>query len=242
MDREEFSLEEVDRDGAIRETAAEANDILEGTGDTRAAFFKKAGLAGGALMGSGAVLGTLLTGSAVAGPKGRPPASFGAGDIGILNFALTLEYLERDFYNEAAKNERKGVFNLKGSQKNFLMAVVPDERAHVKFLRKALGSQAVKEPKFNFGKATRDRDTFLETSFQLEDTGVGAYSGQAQNIANIEYLKAALSILTIEARHSGLIGEITRGANGVAPHTAFDRILRADQVLKKVKKTGFIKG
>ncbi len=119
---------------------------------------------------------------------------------------------------------------------------MPDEKAHVEFLEKALGSAAIKKPKFDFGKATSDRKTFLETAFQLEDTGVGAYSGQAFNIANIEYLKAALSIVTIEARHSGLIGQITRGKNGVSPHGPFDRTLRADQVLKAVGKTGFIKG
>ena len=238
----EFNLDQVDVDGAIRETAYDATESLESNGDTRLDFFKKAGLAGGALMGGGAILSALVPGTALAGERGRPPSSFGTGDIGILNFALTLEYLERDFYNEAGKNQRKGRLGLKGSEHAFLQAVMPDEKAHVEFLQKALGSQAIKSPKFNFGNATSDRKTFLETSFKLEDTGVGAYSGQAFNIANVEYLKVALSIVTIEARHSGLIGQITRGKNGVAPHGPFDRKLRADQVLKRVGKTGFIKG
>jgi len=242
MDSQEFSLGEVDRDGAIRETAQEAAEILESEGDTRATFFKKAGLAGGTLMGGGALLGTLMTGTAVAGNRNRPPAEFGAGDIGILNFALTLEFLERDFYKEATENNKKKKFLNKGSETNFLKAVLPDEHDHVAFLRSALGKSQIKKPKFGFGKAVKDRETFLETAFQLEDTGVGAYLGQALNISNVAYTKAALSIATIEARHSGLIGEITRGANGVAPHTAFDRTLGADMVLKRVKKTGFIKG
>ena len=236
----EFNLEEVDVDGAIRETAHEAQQALEDRGDTRAGFLKKAGLAGGALVGGGAILGALVPGAAYAGERGRPPSAFGAGDIGILNFALTLEYLERDFYNEAGKNQRRKQF-LKGSERAFLQAVMPDEKAHVEFLSDALGSAAIKQPKFDFGKATSDRETFLETSFQLEDTGVGAYSGQAFNISNVEYLKVALSIVTIEARHTGLIGQITRGKNGVAPHGPFDRKLRADQVLDRVAKTKFIK-
>lgn len=240
---EEFSLDQVDVDGAIRETAHDASTALESNGDTRLGFFKKAGMAGGALMGGGAILSALVPGAALAGERGRPPSSFGTGDIGILNFALTLEYLERDFYNEASKNQRKkGGLSLKGAEHAFLQAVVPDEKAHVEFLQKALGSAAIQKPKFDFGKTTSDRDLFLETSFQLEDTGVGAYSGQAFNIANVEYLKVALSIVTIEARHTGLIGQITRGKNGVAPHGPFDRKLRADQVLKRVGKTGFIKG
>ena len=241
MDSEHLKLEEVDADGAIRETAYQATEALEQEGGTRLDFFKKAGVTGGALMGGGAILGTLMTGSAFAGQRGRPPSSFGPGDIGILNFALTLEYLERDYYNEATKNDNKGNgFLNKGVERNFLKAVTKDERAHVAFLKGALGSQAIGKPKFKFGKATSDRKKFLEAAFQFEDTGVGAYSGQAQNIENVEYLKAALSIVTIEARHAGVVGELTRGANGITPHTPFDRILRASQVLKAVKP--YIKG
>jgi rubrerythrin len=237
----ELKLDEVDVDGAIRESAHEMTGTLETEGDTRLGFLKKAGLAGGALVGGGALLGALAPTALAGTGSGRPPARFGSGDIGILNFALTLEYLERDFYNEAAKNDRRKSF-LGKDGKNFLMAVVKDERAHVEFLQKGLGSAAVKEPKFDFGKTTSNEKAFLHTAYALENTGVGAYSGQAFNIVNPEYLAAALSIVTIEARHSGLIGEIIRGNKGVAPNGPFDKPLSAHQVLTKVKKTGFIKG
>jgi len=240
MDRE-MSLEDIDVDGALRETAHDVTETLEKEGDTRLDFFKKAGLAGGAVMGGGALLSALVPSAAMARGTGRPPAAFGAGDIGILNFALTLEYLERDFYNEAAKNDRKKKFITDKALKNFLMAVVPDERAHVEFLATALGSSAIASPKFDFGKTTSNEKLFAKTSFALENTGVGAYSGQAGNIQNPEYLGAALSIVTIEARHSGLIGEIIRGDKGVAPYGPFDRTLSAKAVLKNVAKTGFIK-
>ena len=172
---------------------------------------------------------------------GRPPSVFGEGDIGILNYALTLEYLERDFYNEAARNERRRKF-LGQTGKNFLQAVVKDERAHVQFLEGALGSAAVAKPKFNFGGTTSDRKVFLKTSFALENTGVGAYGGQAFNIVDQATAAAALSIWSIEARHAGLVGEIIRGNKGVAPYGPFDRTLSAKAVLKNVAKTGFIKG
>ncbi|MBA2712018.1 MAG: ferritin-like domain-containing protein [Rubrobacteraceae bacterium] len=237
----EFTLEEVDVDGAIRETAHDMTEALEKEGDTRLEFLKKAGIAGGAMMGGGALLSTLLPSAAMANAigKGRPPSSFGPGDIGILNFALTLEYLERDFYNEAAKNDRRGSgFITDKSLKNFLMAVVPDERKHVEFLEVALGSSAVKNPQFQYGKATSNEKLFTALSYGLENTGVGAYSGQAFNITDPNNLAVALSIVTIEARHSGLIGEILKNQKGVAPYGAFDRALSADEVLKAVAKTG----
>lgn len=241
MDRE-MSLEDIDVDGALRETAHEATEALEKEGDTRLDFFKKAGMAGGAVMGGGALLSMLVPGTAAARGTGRPPSSFGAGDVGILNFALTLEYLERNFYNEAGKNDRRKKFITDKSLKNFLMAVMPDEKAHVEFLQTALGGAAIAEPKFDYGKTTSNEKLFAKTSFALENTGVGAYSGQAGNIADPANLAAALSIVTIEARHSGLIGEIIRGDEGIAPYGPFDRTLSAKAVLKNVAKTGFIKG
>ena len=93
----------------------------------------------------------------MAAGKGRPPAKFGKGDIGILNYALTLEYLEAAFYNEATANNNKKTF-IKGAQEQaFLKRVTADENAHVAFLKKALGSKAVKAPKVDFGDTTCER-------------------------------------------------------------------------------------
>ena len=63
----------------------------------------RARLAGGAALSGGAIL-SALSGCRAGQAKGAPPSSFGKGDIGILNYALTLEYLESAFYNAAAKN------------------------------------------------------------------------------------------------------------------------------------------
>jgi hypothetical protein len=228
-----IDLKSIDTDGAIAEAHAVAEEAVD-SGHTRSSFLRKGALAGGAAMSGGAILGALLPGTALAAGKGTPPASFGKGDIGILNYALTLEYLESAFYNAATKNNvAKGDKQLTA----FLKTATTDENAHVAALKKALGSKAAKSPKFAFGKAVTDKATFAATAYVLENTGVHAYLGQAGNIANPAYLLVAASIVTVEARHSGAIGIYLGKA--IAP-TAFDTGLTAAQVLKAVAGTGFI--
>jgi rubrerythrin len=238
----EISLERVDVDGAVRETAHEAAAALE-SGDTRLGFLKKAGLAGGAVMGGGALLGALSPAGAMAAGKGRPPASFGKGDIGILNFALTLEYLEAAFYNEATANNKKTSFLKKNKQAQaFLKTVTADENAHVAYLKKALGSKAIAAPRVDFGATTSSEASFIKTSVALENTGVHAYSGQALNIATPSTVAAALSILTVEARHASVAGLLLKATPGnISPDGAFDTPFTAKEVLKAVEATEFLK-
>ena len=223
-----INLEAVDTDGAIREAAEEVS------GDTRMSFLRKGAMAGGAAVSGGAILSALIPGTALA--KGAPPSKFGKGDIGILNFALTLEYLERAFYNEATSKDQ--VHDAK--TRLFLRTVTKDERAHVAFLKKALGKAAVKEPKFNFHGTTGDQTMFQQTAYVLENTGVHAYLGQAGNIKTPAYLLAAASIVTIEARHSGSIASII--GKDIAPNGPFDNGLPASAILKAVAGTKFIVG
>lgn len=225
-----FDLEHVDVDGAVREAA----DAV--SGDTRLSFLKRGALAGGAALSGGAVLSALVPGAAVAQTTGAPPASFGRGDIGILNYALTLEYLEHAFYDAASRHH---VAFGDRQLTHILTTVKRDEAAHVAALKKALGSKAIKRPRFDFGKAVRDKKTFAETAFALENTGVHAYLGQAGNIKNKEYLLVAASIVTIEARHSGAIGLYL--GKPIAPSGPFDTGYSAARVLSIVGKTHFIK-
>jgi rubrerythrin len=239
----EISLERVDVDGAVRETAHEAAEALE-SGDTRLSFLKKAGIAGGAVMGSGALLGALTPAGAMAAGKGkgRPPASFGKGDVGILNFALTLEYLEAAFYNEATANNKKTSFLKNKQAQVFLKTVTADENAHVAYLKKALGSKAIAAPKVDFGATTSSEASFIKTAVALENTGVHAYSGQALNIATPSTVAAALSILTIEARHASVAGLLLKATPGnITPDGPFDTPFTAAEVLKAVEGTGFLK-
>jgi hypothetical protein len=237
----EISLEQVDVEGAIREAAHEAAESLQG--DTRLDFLKKAGLAGGAVVGGGALLSALTPASALAAKgKGRPPAKFGKGDVGILNYALTLEYLEAAFYNEATANQAKSSF-LKGAQQEaFLKLVTADENAHVAFLKKALGKKAVAAPKVDFGGTTSSEASFIKTAVALENTGVGAYSGQALNIVNPAYIAAALSIWSVEARHASVAGLLLAPTPAnLSPNGPFDEPKTAAQTLKAVAATGFLK-
>jgi hypothetical protein len=232
----EAKLDQIDVNGDIAETHHDAIESLS-SGDTRLSFLKKAGLAGGAVMGSGALMAALTpAGAMAASGKGRPPASFGKGDIGILNYALTLEYLEAAFYNECTKNKVA-----KGAQQSaFLKTATTDENAHVAFLKKALGSKAVAAPKVNFGDAT-SKAKWLPTAFALENTGVHAYSGQVLNISNPAYVAAAASILTIEARHASVAGLLIKPTEKeMTPDGPFDTPFTAAEVLKAVEGTGFL--
>jgi len=225
-----FQLSDVDVDGAIEETASHVD------GDTRAAFLRKAGVAGGATLGAGAFMGMLPEFAAAAPSKKQ--------DIQILNFALTLEYLEAAFYKEAVSS---------GALKDQVLALArklnTDEQTHVSALRrtiKSLGGKAVSSPKFDFQGTTKDQTKFVATSFVLENTGVRAYLGQAGRLKSKALLAAAASIVTVEARHAGAIAVVLNdtpfsGKHSISPSGSFDRSTSMSGILSEVKKTKFIK-
>jgi len=220
-----ISLEVLDQDGALRETS----DAVRG--DTRADLFRKAGVAGGALVASGVLFGGLPGLASAAKPSKRQ-------DVAILNYALTLEYLEAAFYKEAVA---KGGFS--GEVGDFAKLVAAHEAAHVAYLKRALGSAAVKSPMFDFKDTTTDETKFKATAFALENTGVKAYAGQATNIKQPAVVQAAVSILTIEARHAAAIAAILGhipGRDGITPDGAFDKALSKRAILRAVGATGFI--
>ena len=218
-------MEEFDREGALLETAGEAAESL---GQSRADFLRKAGLGAGALVAGGSVLGALPSIASAAVAK---------SDIAILNFALTLEYLEAAFYAEAVSKGK-----LTGETDLFARKVSQHESAHVAFLKSALGAKAVKRPTFNFGNTTTDQSTFEATSQTLEDTGVEAYLGQVGNIKSKKILAAAGSILPVEARHAAWIRDIRlRKQTGILPApSSFQGARTKRQILAKVAATKFI--
>jgi hypothetical protein len=219
-----ITLETIDSDGAVQEAAERAGF------STRSDFFKKSIYAGGSLAAGGVLMGGM---PALASAATKPSAK---NDIAILNFALTLEYLEAAFYKQAVAN---GALT-DAATLALATTISKHEAAHVSFLRKALGSKRVKSPTFDFKDTVTDQKKFTDTAFVLENTGVSAYLGQAGNIKNPAYLGAAATILTIEARHAGAIAQLT-GAK-VSPNGSFDVPKSKGAILKAVKGTGFITG
>jgi len=216
------SITEFDRDEAV----AEATTGLHGV--TRADLFRRAGLlAGGGIVAAGVPL-------SIAGAQG---GGIGKGDIKILNYALTLEYLEAAFYAEAVSKGK-----LSGIAQKFASVVAGHEAAHVQALQKVLGAKAVKKPSFDFQGTTSSKMKFLETAKVLEDTGVSAYQGQATKIKASAVLASAGSILAVEARHAAWVRDILgAGKSPVPAPDAFNKPLSMSQVLGAVKQTGFIK-
>ena len=211
----DLTVEQLDRDGALQETAAAA------AGDDRATFLAKAGMLGGGVFGGAALLSS-MAGEA----RAQTP-----GDVSILNFALVLEELEAAFYRDAIRQRA-----LRGELLRFAQVVGSHENIHVRALREVLGSAAVERPTFDFRNTTQSRRLFVRTAIALEQTGVGAYKGQAPLIQTPEVLAAALAIHSVEARHTAWIRDIA-GLNP-APRGLDAPIARA-QVVERVRRTFF---
>ena len=139
---------------------------------------------------------------------------FGQGDLGIANYALTLEYLETDFY---AKVNNSGM--LKGKAAELARQEMATESGRLTVA-----------PRTTF--PLEDEKSILKLAATVENLGARAYLGQAGHIQDKEILAAALSIHSVEARHASVLNLAT----GAAPAPdAFAEPVTADEVLKTVK-------
>jgi len=136
----------------------------------------------------------------------------------VLNFALTLEYLEAYFYNQGLAQANL----IPAGDKGYFTTVAGHENAHVAFLKSVLGSAAVTSPTFDltakgtFADVLTNYNTYLAVAETFEDTGVRAYKGQAGNLlGNQVVLTAALQIHAVEARHASAIRYL-RASKGVS--------------------------
>jgi rubrerythrin len=164
------------------------------------------------------------------------------GDLHILNYALTLEYLETEFYKEVIASGLVKDAKVASIAKKFGAT----EQEHVDALTatiKSLGGTPVKAPKTNFGP-TLDKGlkTVLETAATVENLGAAAYLGAAGGIKNRDVLAAALTIHSVEARHAAalntLVGRgfgLKGGLSGALPDGAFAKGMDEASVLKAVK-------
>lgn len=126
----------------------------------------------------------------------------------VLNYALTLEYLEETFYfrTNVEPSLVPAKYTLVFGQ------IYKHENQHVEFLKAALGKDAVGRPEFDFSAGgmfnTKDFPTVLTLAVAFEDTGVRAYKGQAGNLMGTPFLEYALQIHSVEARHASLLRRI----------------------------------
>ncbi len=227
-------------DSALRELADDPS--------SRKRFFKMLGGAG-AVSAATVILAACgdddddsSSGSSGSTPSADPSASDMEGDLKVLNYALTLEFLEADFYKQVIAS---------GLVKDAKVATIAkkfgeSEQEHVDALIatiKKLGGKPVAAPKTNFGP-TLDKGLMavLETAADVENLGAAAYLGQAGNIKNKEVLAAALAIHSVEARHAAALNILVGrgfggkgGLSGALPDGAFAKPMDDTAVLAAVK-------
>lgn len=175
--------------------------------------------------------------SFVAGTRGeqRAAAQQSTTDLDILNYALTLEYLESEFY---ANGISQGA--LSGRDLELVTPIGDHEKAHVDAVTqtiKDLGGTPVQKPEFMFPDGTfTDRTKFLTTASAFEELGVTAYHGQVAKIADGDILAAAASIAGVESRHAAVVAHLLGGNPFPSP---MEKSMTMQQVLDTAGK--FIK-
>ena len=202
----------------------------------RKRFLKMAGSAGAASFGAFvlAACGSSSSSSSSSSTAAAPAAttassSANTNDIGILNYALTLEYLETEFY---AKVIAAKLFS--GSVGSLIKTFGAQEATHVAALTAAIkqlgGTPVAKvEGKFPITTAAATADL----AYTVENLGASAYLGQAPLIQSKTVLAAALAIHTVEARHASTIGTLVK--KSLTPDGAFAKPADMSEVLAAVK-------
>lgn len=183
----------------------------------RRSFLKTAALIGA---------GTTLVSATRFDPKAFADAT--ANDLEILNYALTLEYLEAEFYTKGVSGDA-----LSGRALELVQPIRDHEQEHVTVLTqtiKDMGGKPAAKPKFVFPRGTfAGREKFLTTASAFEELGVTAYHGQVPLIDDPEILKAAAAIAGVESRHAAIVADLL-GGNPFP--SAFEKTMTMDEVLE----------
>jgi hypothetical protein len=196
----------------------------------RKRFLKMVGGAGAASFGAFVLAACGSSGkSATTAPATTASATSSTGDVAIANYALTLEYLETEFYEKVIAS---GLFM--GKTGSLIKSFGAEEATHVEALKGAvqkLGGTPAAKPmgKFPIESATQ----VAELAYTVENLGAAAYLGQAPKIQNPELLAAALAIHSVEGRHAATLGTLVK--KSITPDGAFAKPVEMSTVLKAIQ-------
>ncbi len=188
----------------------------------------KLGAGAASLMIAGAVLPNFGITAALA-------EDLGSGDTGVLNYAYALEQLEAAFYTQVLATPFS---RMQANDQTILSQLRDHEVAHRDFLRSALGSRRIPDLEVDFSAVNfSSRRSVLSTAQTFEDLGVAAYNGAGQLLRSVDFLAAAGSIVSIEARHAAAIRDLidpysaSAVGRGVVNAQGLDQALLPSQVL-----------
>lgn len=203
----------------------DVRERLAGEVVTRRAAVGKAAVMSGGLVGALRVASVPVAVAAVA-RKAFAQGGLPQAVVDVLNFALTLEYLEAEFYVTGVA--KAGL--IPGADLAIFTTIRDHEVAHVNYLKAALGSAAVAKPTFDFTAGNgsgagpyadvfTNYTTFKAVAQAFEDTGVRAYKGQAPALQPYDaFLQAALTIHSVEARHAAEVRRLRGDFSETAPN------------------------
>jgi hypothetical protein len=141
-------------------------------------------------------------------------ADLGDGDVAILNYAYALEQLESAFYTKVTESPFRGATQL---ETDTFAEIRDHEAAHRAFFKKALGEHAIPEIEVDFsGIDFSRRAGVLDAADQFENLGIAAFNGAAPLISNVDYLAAAGTIVSVEARHAAMISALLHGPSAAS--------------------------
>lgn len=178
--------------------------------------------------GGGAALLVAGCGDDEQEPREGPPR----GDLEVVNYALTLEFLEEDFYEAVV---RSGV--LSGREADLAKKIRDNESEHVQALSavaRDLGVPA-ERPATAFDPVLESgRDGVISAAADLEGTGAGAYLAEASRITSPEILASALAIHTVEARHAAVLNLLA--GRSPLPDGAFATPIARGEVRRRIAR------
>jgi hypothetical protein len=174
---------------------------------SRRRLLKWSGTAAGTVLVCGVALPNFGVGTAWA-------ADLGEGDVGILNYAYALEQLEAAFYTKVTDHPFDGIMQ---NETETFVEIRDHEEEHKSFLKNALGGHAIAEIEVDFSQVDfKRRSSVLAAADSFENLGIAAFNGAGPLLSNADYLAAAGTIVSVEARHAAMIAALLHGPSAAS--------------------------